>query len=150
MPTDNQQHGTQPATIGLVLSASPLSLLGWNGENFQQWTDETPPIDDIVDSVTLYWFTESFARAIYPYRQYFGAKPTFFHIDPAYYIKKPMGSTWHPEELAPLMRDWVAETGNLVCFRAHEEGGHFAAMEKPQLFVKDMEEFVAEVWPKAK
>lgn len=61
-----------------------------------------------------------------------------------------MGYTWHPEELAPVPRDWVAETGNLVWFRAHNEGGHFAAMEKPALFVKDMEDFVSEVWPKAK
>lgn len=60
-----------------MLSASPVSLLAWIGEKFQQWTDVTPPIDEILDGATLYWFTESFPRAIYPYRQFFGAEPTF-------------------------------------------------------------------------
>ncbi|CAK1357041.1 unnamed protein product [Cercospora beticola] len=145
-----REHGTRPATIGLVLSASPISLLAWIGEKFQQWTDVTPPIDEILDGATLYWFTESFPRAIYPYRQFFGAQPTFFHNDPEYYIKKPLGYSWHPEELAPVPRDWVATSGNLVWYRAHKEGGHFAAMERADLFVKDREDFVAEVWPKAK
>jgi hypothetical protein len=45
------------------------------GEKFIQWTDKTPPIDDILDSVTLYWFTESFPRAIYGYRQFFDNPP---------------------------------------------------------------------------
>ncbi len=41
------------------------------GEKFIQWTDKTPPLDDILDSVSMYWFTESFPRAIYGYRQFF-------------------------------------------------------------------------------
>ncbi|KAF7188548.1 putative epoxide hydrolase [Pseudocercospora fuligena] len=145
-----RHHGTRPATIGLVLSASPISLLAWIGEKFQQWSDETPPLDQILDGATLYWFTQSFPRAIFPYRQFFGAKPTFFHNDPAWYIKKPLGYSWHPEELAPVPQAWVKETGNLVWYKEHDQGGHFAAMEKPELFVTDMENFVAEVWPKAK
>ncbi|KXT13837.1 hypothetical protein AC579_41 [Pseudocercospora musae] len=145
-----RHHGTRPATIGLVLSASPISLLAWIGEKFQQWSDETPPLDQILDGATLYWFTQSFPRAIFPYRQFFGAKPTFFHNDPAWYIEKPLGYSWHPEELAPVPQSWVKETGNLVWYKEHDQGGHFAAMEKPELFITDMENFVAEVWPKAK
>ncbi|EMC96794.1 hypothetical protein BAUCODRAFT_490072 [Baudoinia panamericana UAMH 10762] len=144
-----REHGTRPSTIGLVLSSSPIALLAWVGEKFLQWSDVSPPLDEILDSVTLYWFTESFSRSIYPYRQFFGAKPTFFHPDPQYNVKKPLGYSWHPKELAPVPKDWVAETGNLVWHRNHEEGGHFAAMEKPALFVKDMEDFVKEVWPQA-
>lgn len=145
-----RHHGTRPATIGLVLSSSPIALLSWIGEKFQQWTDTTPAIDQILDGATLYWFTQSFPRAIYPYRQFFGANPNFFHNDPKWNITKPLGYSWHPEELAPVPRKWVEQTGNLVWYREHDEGGHFAAMEKPGNFIKDMEDFVAEVWPKAK
>ncbi|TKA36752.1 hypothetical protein B0A54_11622 [Friedmanniomyces endolithicus] len=120
------------------------------GEKFLQWSDESPPVDEILDSVTLYWFTDSFPRAIYPYRQFFGPKPTFFHPDAEWHIKKPMGYSWHPKELAPVPKDWVAKTGNLVWYRGQTEGGHFAAMEKPKLFVKDVEDFVKEVWPTVK
>ncbi|KAK0353752.1 hypothetical protein LTS02_007981 [Friedmanniomyces endolithicus] len=145
-----REHGTRPSTIGLVLSSSPVALLAWVGEKFLQWSDESPPLDEILDSVTLYWFTDSFPRAIYPYRQFFGPKPTFFHPDAQWYIKKPMGYSWHPKELAPVPKAWVAKSGNLVWYRGHTEGGHFAAMERPKYFVKDVEDFVKEVWPTVK
>ncbi|KAH9845569.1 Epoxide hydrolase [Teratosphaeria destructans] len=144
-----REHGTRPSTIGLVLSSSPIALLAWVGEKFLQWSDQDPPLDEILDGVTLYWLTQSFPRAIYSYRQFFGAKSNFIHPDPAFYIKKPLGYSWHHKELAPVPKDWVAKTGNLVWYRAHMEGGHFAAMERPDLFIKDMEDFVGEVWPQS-
>lgn len=41
---------------------------------------------------------------------------------------------------------WVADTVNLVWTRTHTEGGHFAAMEKPELFLQDIEDFIKQVW----
>lgn len=140
-----REHGTRPSTIGLVLSSSPLALLAWIGEKFLAWTDVSPPLDEILDSVTLYWFTSSFPRCIYPYRQFFGPEPTFFHNDPEFYIEKPMGYSWHRWELAPMPKAWVEKTGNLVWYSGHSEGGHFAAMERPVLFVEDMEGFVGQL-----
>lgn len=142
----SKEHGTRPATIGLVLSSSPIALLGWIAEKFQTWTDTTPSLDDILDSVTLYWYTDSFPRCIYPYRQFFGKRPTFFHNDASLRIMKPTGYSFFPEELAGMPPSWVAETVNLVWTRTHTEGGHFAAMEKPELFLQDIEEFVKQVW----
>lgn len=63
-----REHGTRTATIGLVLSSNPLALLAWIGEKFLEWTDTDPELDEILDSVTLYWLTETYARCIYPYR----------------------------------------------------------------------------------
>lgn len=62
------EHGTRPSTIGLLLGASPLALLGWIGEKFLSWSDVPPSTEEILRSVTLYWFTESMGRGIYPYR----------------------------------------------------------------------------------
>lgn len=62
------EHGTRTATIGLTLSSSPLALLSWIGEKFLEWTDEDPSLDEILDSVSLYWLTDTYARCIYPYR----------------------------------------------------------------------------------
>lgn len=53
-----------------------------------------------------------------------------------------MGYSWHHKELGPIPKAWVEKTGNLIWYRVHFEGGHFAAMEEPKLFVKDMEDFV--------
>ena len=142
------EHGSRPATIGFVLSSSPLALLAWIGEKFLMWTDEDPPLDDILDSVTLYWLTQTFPRCIYPYEQFHDntANTYAIHGDPEYKINKPLGYSYFPKELAPMPKSWVATTGNLVWHRQHDRGGHFAAMEKPEEMVKDMEDFVKVAW----
>ncbi|KAK5174282.1 uncharacterized protein LTR77_001362 [Saxophila tyrrhenica] len=145
-----RMHGTRPSTIGLVLSSSPLALLAWIGEKFEQWTDKNPPLEKILDDVTLYWFTKSLPRCIYSYRQFFGQEPQFFHNDPKYYIKKPLGYSLFPEELAPVPVSLVKKSGNLVWHREHQSGGHFAAMEKPKEFVQDIEDFITTAWTKSK
>jgi microsomal epoxide hydrolase len=63
------EHATRPSTIGLVLGSNPLALLAWIGEKFLEWSDQDPPLDTILESVTLYWLTETLPRAIYPYRE---------------------------------------------------------------------------------
>ncbi|KAK5116441.1 hypothetical protein LTR62_007989 [Meristemomyces frigidus] len=149
-----REHGTRPATIGLVLSSSPLALLAWVGEKFLQWSSPSPPLSEILDSLTLYWLTSTLPRSLYPYRQFCGPAAQFFHPSPEWYIKKPMGYSYNSRELAPTPKGWVEGTGRLVWFRGYglgdgEEGGggHFMAMERPERFVGDIEGFIGEVWP---
>ena len=117
-----KEHGTRGATIGLALSASPLALLSWIGEKYIEWTDTTPSIQDILDSVTLYWLTETFPRCIYPYIEYFGRgeNSTFLEKPDKIYCKKPIGYSYFPYELAPVPLAWAKKTGNVVWHRAHE------------------------------
>lgn len=63
------EHGTRPATIGLALASSPVALLAWIGEKFLTWADKPPSADTILESVTLYWLTDTFSTSIYTYRQ---------------------------------------------------------------------------------
>lgn len=118
------------------------------GEKYQQWTDVDPTLDQILDSVTLYWFTSSFSRSIYPYREMSGhpAVAKDIHGDPKNFCRKPMGHSWFPLELAPIPHAYVERTGNLVWRKSHSDGGHFAAIEKPNVLADDVEEFVKEVW----
>ncbi|RGP74481.1 microsomal epoxide hydrolase [Fusarium longipes] len=138
-------HATKPSTIGFVLSSSPLALLSWIGEKFRDWTDEDPTIDEILTSVSLYWLTDTFPTSIYPYRQQFNPREGGAHNSPDSKITKPLGYSWFPQELAPIPKSWVETTGNLVFHRSHESGGHFAALEKPELLLKDVEEFVKQI-----
>ena len=62
------EHATRPATIGIALDSSPLALLAWIGEKFLSWSDVSPSLETILESVSLYWFTESMGRGIFPYR----------------------------------------------------------------------------------
>ncbi|UPL04300.1 hypothetical protein LCI18_015234 [Fusarium solani-melongenae] len=143
-----QEHTTRPATIGHVLSSSSLALLSWMGEKFIEWTDTTPDYEEILDSVTLYWFTESIARGLYPYRTPYGTPGLHPPLsDPKYYCKKPLGYSSFPYELGPTPAAWLRKEGNLVWHRLHTKGGHFAAMEQPELFLGDVEEFIRHVWP---
>lgn len=71
------EHGTRTATIGHCLSSSPVALLSWIGEKFLEWTDEDPSLEHILESVTLYWMTDTFPRCIYPYR---GVSHTEHHL----------------------------------------------------------------------
>ncbi|TKA68166.1 hypothetical protein B0A49_06294 [Cryomyces minteri] len=135
------------------------------GEKFRDWSDTTPSLDQILEAITLYWLTETFPRAIYPYRTALfldvkelvkdspqpkgdddyrhifkkGPERYILHSDPGLYCKKPFGYSWNPKEIAPIPKSWAATTGNL--------GGHFAAMEQPEDMANDIEDFLAQVWP---
>ena len=135
------EHGTRTATIGHVLSSSPLALLAWIGEKFLEWTDEDPSLDTILEAVSLYWFTGTISRCLYSYRQFYEGKVSG-HDGPGLYVKKPFGYSLFPREIIPSPRAWAETTGDLSFFRQHEAGGHFAAMERPVEMKKDLEEFL--------
>jgi microsomal epoxide hydrolase len=114
------------------------------GEKFLEWSDKQPELDQILDSVSLYWFTSTFPRSVYPYRQFFGPNPEAIPLK--HPVEKPVGYSWFPKEIAPIPRAWVATTCNLVWYKHHNEGGHFAAMEMPKELLADIEDFVKQVW----
>ena len=132
------EHATKPSTIGLVLSSSPVAQLAWIGEKFLAWSDPstTPSLKSILADVTLYWLTGCYPTSIYTYRE---AKQ-LLHVD------KPIGYSYFPYEIAPIPRAWAERTGQLVFFKAHEHGGHFAALERPEILWADVEEFVKVAW----
>ena len=77
------EHGTRTSTIGLVLSSNPLALLAWPGEKYLEWRDKDPSLDTILETVSLYWFTNTIARCLYTYRQYYEGKASS-HDTPQY------------------------------------------------------------------
>ncbi|KAF7968873.1 hypothetical protein HWV62_29144 [Athelia sp. TMB] len=135
------EHGTKPATLGIALSSNPIALLAWIGEKLLAWTDDEPSLDTILAHVTLYWVTECIASSFYPYRQ-----ASAQHYDPEWRINKPFGYSCFAKEVYPMPRSWVATSGDLVFYKAHEKGGHFAALEQPEVLWADVEEFMAQVW----
>ncbi|KAJ9495788.1 hypothetical protein H2202_008831 [Exophiala xenobiotica] len=141
------EHATRPATIGAVLSSNPLALLAWIGEKFLDWTDDPhPSLDTILESVTLYWLTNCAATSLYSYRAFYGPNADS-HGSPKWHIphNKPLGYSWFPKEINPIPRAWIETTGNLVFYRQHEKGGHFAALERPEDLWADVDEFAQRV-----
>jgi len=136
-------HGTRPSTIGAVLASSPLALLAWIGEKFLSWTDDDPSFSTILESVSLYWFTRTFESSIYTYRRRF-LPPSQQPTEPK--VRVPFGFSNFPKELIPVPKSWAETEGNLVFYREHEKGGHFAALELPKVLLGDIEEFITQVW----
>ncbi|KAF2189179.1 epoxide hydrolase-like protein [Zopfia rhizophila CBS 207.26] len=135
------EHGSRPSTISLVLSSNPLALLAWIGEKMLEWTDDDPSLDTILTNVSLYWFTQGFPRSIYPYRKLiYGPR-----AEPPY-VQKPLGFSWFPMELGPMIKSLAEKQGNMVFYRKHEKGGHFAALEQPKELLEDVEDFVKAAW----
>jgi len=76
-----------------------------------------------------------------------GLSPLSSHNSPQYRIGAPkkLGFSFFPMEVAPTPRKWIETSGNLVFWRDHGVGGHFAALEQPEAILGDLEEFVAEL-----
>lgn len=53
------------------------------------------------------------------------------------------------KEIVPVPKSWVETTGDFVWWKEHSSGGHFAALERPEV-LEDLTEFVGKVWEKAK
>jgi microsomal epoxide hydrolase len=144
------EHGTRPSTITLVLSTNPLAMLVWMGEKFIEWSDnrfDPLPLDTIISFVSFYWYTKSYGRAMWSYRSLTsivgGALPEF-----PLSLSKPFGYSAFPVEIAALPQAWAEYLfPNLVFYSSHEKGGHFAALQEPETFLQDIEEFLAIVGP---
>ena len=60
-------------------------------------------------------------------------------------LTKPTGYSFFPKELFPGVKYIIESESNLVSYSVHEQGGHFAALEKPEELWGDVEEFVGKV-----
>ncbi|GIZ46267.1 hypothetical protein CKM354_000939900 [Cercospora kikuchii] len=136
------EHGTRPATTGLTLQASPIAMLSWVGEKYLEWSDEDPPLEKVLETVALYWLTESIPRGLYAFRKIVGGPPPRLP-----FIEKPFGYSTFPKDVMPVPVSWAATTAKLVFFKKHTSGGRFPAIEKPRLLLEDIEAFVKAVHP---
>ncbi|KAJ8608708.1 hypothetical protein MRB53_039510 [Persea americana] len=150
------EQGTKSSTIGLALSASPLALLAWLGEKFLAWTDDDFSMEKILEGVSLYWLTDTYARCMYhnrgmgypeenPKRANMGALTSgkSFQLP---HVDKSCGYSMFAKEIVPVPKSWAEKTCNLIFFNEHGSGGHFAAMEKPKELLSDVEEYVKLAW----
>lgn len=135
------QQRTRPQTVGYGLVDSPVAQAAWILEKFWRWTDcdghpeNVLSRDELLDNVMLYWVTASGASSARIYWESFGAleqKP----------VTIPTGVAVYPKEIVPPVRAWMTEDyTDIRHFEAQERGGHFAALEQPEIFVADLREY---------
>ncbi|MBQ1032811.1 alpha/beta fold hydrolase [Micromonospora sp. C97] len=138
----NQVHSQQPQTLAFGLADSPVGLLAWNAQLF----DESLDADFILANVALYWFTGTAASAI---RLYW---------EDAHAGEPPAGPTTAPTALAMFPGDFQSirrfaerDHANIVRWTAYatdvagrgDVGGHYAAHQATEVLVTDISEFFA-------
>jgi microsomal epoxide hydrolase len=116
-------HATRPSTIGQVLSSSPLALLAWVGEKILDWTDEDPSTEDILEKISLWWFTSTYPTSIYVYREFHNSTTEEWLEN--FKIHKRFGFSWFPHEVVPQPMSWIkqddANNNNLIYSGVHEK-----------------------------
>ncbi len=142
-----QIQGSKPQTLGYGLNDSPAGLAAWITEKFHGWTDMPQGADgyldnhfskdEILTNIAIYWFTGTITAST---RIYYENSKTAVE-NPIGYIDVPTGAAIFPAEIFITPRAWAEAAYDLRHWSVMDEGGHFAALEKPQLYLNDLREF---------
>jgi pimeloyl-ACP methyl ester carboxylesterase len=136
-----QIQATRPQTLAYGLTDSPVGQLAWIVEKFKEWTDPAADLpedavdrDQLLTNVSVYWFTGT------------GASAAQFLYETAHAQDWP-GPSDVPQGWAvfaandDLVRRLVDPDGRIEHWSEFDRGGHFAAMEAPDLLVEDVRAF---------
>jgi pimeloyl-ACP methyl ester carboxylesterase len=137
-----QEMSNRPQTL-YGIEDSPIGLAAWmldhdirSYELIARVFDGQPEgltRDDILDNVTLYWLTNT---AVSSARLYWENKLAFFAPKN---ITIPVAVSVFPDEIYAAPRSWAEKAfPRLVHYNRLEKGGHFAAWEQPETFVREL------------
>jgi microsomal epoxide hydrolase len=140
----NLLQGTRPLSVAAALTDSPVGQLAWIAERFAEWTDPAGSIDrdQLLTDVAVYWFTRTAGTSAQLYWET-RHSPGFGEWSPTV----PTGVAVFPHEIVPTTRRVMAEAVDLVHWSEFDRGGHFPAMEVPELLVDDLRAFLRHVRP---
>jgi len=135
---------TKPQTLAYGLNDSPVGLAAWIVEKFRSWTDCGGNIergisrDRLLDNISIYWLSGTINSSMRLYYEETGPD----RGRPFPKVSVPTGHARFPGEIYKFPRRW-AETrySNITRWQTMPRGGHFAAMEVPDLYVAELREF---------
>ena len=146
---------TKPQTLSYAMMDSPVGVCAWMIEKFHRWSDKrgadgTEHIENAFDkdkllgSVMIYLLTKSFNTAIWFYR---GAlEEGLLTMAEGQKINLPCGIALFPYEFITFPPRRLVENGYQVArWTQFEKGGHFAAMEQPEIFTQEIRDFVKQL-----
>jgi len=136
-------QSTKPQTLAYGLSDSPAGLAAWIVEKFRTWSDCDGDIetsfdrDRLLDNLSLYWLTGTINSSMRLYYE------TDFEAVVPDAVDVPTGHARYPVEVSRTPRAWAEAVYDIDHWVDMPEGGHFAAMEVPDLFVEDLRTYFA-------
>jgi pimeloyl-ACP methyl ester carboxylesterase len=137
-------QGTRPNTLACALNDSPAGLAAWIVEKFRDWSDcegdvyRTFTRDELLANITLYWMTQSISSS---FGMYYEGRKTPLRFTAEDFVHVPCAVAHFPKEILFPPKEWVARGYNVQRWTEMSKGGHFAAMEQPELLAADIRAF---------
>ncbi|THD64457.1 epoxide hydrolase family protein [Phenylobacterium sp.] len=138
-----EMMNTRPQTLGYSLADSPVGMLAFFYDKFEEWTftggqpERELTRDEMLDDVTLYWLTNtgaSSSRSYWDAAQGGGGPFNAFDIP-----NVPVAVSIFPGEIYPAPKAWGEKCfKKLIYWNEVDNGGHFAAWEQPEIFTKEI------------
>lgn len=159
----NMIQSTRPQTLAYGLNDSPVGLAAWIVEKFHSWSDSHGDIescftkDELLTNVTIYWATETINSSFRLYNENMKDLMQIMYnplvrLNPfdktGSKIEVPTAVAQFKTDLLPP-REFAGKFFNIQHWTKMPRGGHFAAMEQPELLVEDIRKFVSSLQVKA-
>ena len=143
------QQATKPQTLAYSMIDSPVGIAAWILEKFHGWSDlknnnieSVYSKDLLISNIMIYVLTNTFNTSSWIY---FGRREEGGRFFPKDFkkINVPTGIAVFPNEMSEWPpRSYVERIFNIKQWTKMQSGGHFAALEKPNILVKDLQKFV--------
>jgi microsomal epoxide hydrolase len=140
-------QGTKPQTLAFGLTDSPAGLAAWIVEKFRTWSDcdgvpeRAIPRDEMLANITFYWLTGAIGSSFWPY---YARLHEGWPIPEGKTIDVPTGYAEFPREILSPPRSMAEKTyTDIRRWTVMPRGGHFAALEQPELLADDVSAFFA-------
>jgi microsomal epoxide hydrolase len=134
-------QGTRPQSLGYGLEDSPAALAAWIVEKFRDWSDCDGDVersftkDQLLTNITAYWVTGTGTSST---RLYWETRQAGASALPQGFVDTPTSVADFAGEITKMPRSWVEASYALERWTEIPHGGHFAAMEVPDLFVPEV------------
>ena len=132
------EQSTRPQTVAYVLTDSPVAQLTWLLDKLWAWTDHDGVLetavrrDQVLDTVSLYWFSATAGSSARFYAENFPPDNTGE-------VSVPAAVTVFPADIEKIPRPWVEQRfTDLRSFTTAPHGGHFPMLEVPDSYVDEL------------
>jgi pimeloyl-ACP methyl ester carboxylesterase len=139
-------QSTKPQTLGYGLNDSPVGLASWIIEKFYAWSDHDGNIenciskDELITNIMIYWVSQSINSSMRVYAE--NARASYMGgLKSSQRVEVPTGISLFPKE-AQFPKAWAEGKVNIANFSVMKKGGHFAALEAPDVYAQELINFL--------
>ena len=149
-------QSTKPQSLAYGLNDSPAGLAAWIVEKFRTWSDNDGNVEDVftkdelLTNITIYWTTQTINSSIRIYYETIKAIMNAMYnplvkLNPfdktGKKVEVPTAFARFPKDISHPPREFAERFFNVQQWTDMAKGGHFSAMEQPELLAEDVRKF---------